>query len=152
MTPLAPLKGMMRSILLLLLVVSSPTRGSLSVNIDDVGGTTTVNVSGHMDGNALYFARVGFVNSPGGDAGMLPSQGILQAGPQNGAGNQGDFYRIIGPSNFGSAVVTYYSGYRGREQTIAIRGTEGDCFLTTRRRFLPPLRSRMYTPGNRLPP
>ena len=129
MTPLAPFKGMMRSILLLLLVVSSPTRGSLSVNIDDVGGTTTVNVSGHMNDNALYFARVGFVDSPGGDAGMLPSQGILQAGPQNGAGNQGDFYRITGPSNFGSAVVTYYSGYRGREQTIAIRGMEGRLFL-----------------------
>ncbi|NBY22360.1 MAG: hypothetical protein EBQ73_05820 [Gammaproteobacteria bacterium] len=103
--------------------------GALSVNIDDTGGNTTVNVSGKMNSNALYFARLSFENSPGGDAGMLPSQGSLQVGPQNGAGNQGDFYRITGPTSFGSDVATYYSGYRGREQTIAIRGAEGRLFL-----------------------
>jgi hypothetical protein len=113
----------------LFVLASSVAEGSLLVNIDDVGGTTTVNVSGKMNSNALYFARLSFENSPGGDAGMLPSQGILQVGPQNGAGNQGDFYRITGPTSFGSDVATYYSGYRGREQTIAIRGAEGRLFL-----------------------
>jgi len=113
----------------LFVLASSVAKGSLLVNIDDVGGTTTVNVSGKMNSNALSFARLSFENSPGGDAGMLPSQGILQVGPQNGAGNQGDFYRITGPTSFGSDVTTYYSGYRGREQTIAIRGAEGRLFL-----------------------
>ena len=107
----------------------SSAEAALSVNIDDTGGTTTVNVLGKMDSNALTFARLSFENSPGGDAGMLPSQGILQVGPENGAGNQGDFYRITGPASFGSAVSTFYSGYRGREQTIAIRGAEGRLFL-----------------------
>lgn len=99
--------------------------------VDDSGGNTLITASGTLDHNALYWAGkgLGSATDPGTNSGMIPSQGVLQVGPENGAGNQGGFYKVTGPTAFGSGGDTSFSGYYGREQLVEIRGKDSLLFL-----------------------
>jgi hypothetical protein len=99
--------------------------------VDDTGGNVLVTTSGTLDKNALYWAGQGLDKGiyPGTDAGIAPNLGFFQVGPQNGAGNQGSYYKLIGPSGFGSGGPSSYVGATGRGQTVGIRGAESRLFL-----------------------
>lgn len=123
---LNPAAKLMRPLLVMFLVITTPSWAGITITVDDTGGSTTMTATGQMNGNALYWANLDTTND-GGRAGIAPSQGIIQVGQTN--GRQGRFYRVRGPASFGAGDVTLMSGYIHDAQTVGIYGSQSKIFL-----------------------